>query len=71
MTPGSLWNHYRDEVNDYVNKTADKDNEINSDKTVRSKSFEYKKKKMIRSAPNNISILNTEVVALLIYLSSF
>ena len=70
MTPGSLWNHYRNEVNDYVNKTADKDNEINSDKTVRSKSFEYKKK-MIRSAPNNISILNTEVVALLIYLSSF
>ena len=70
MTPGSLWNHYRDEVNDYVNKTADKDNEINSDKTVRSKSFEYKKK-MIRSAPNNISILNTEVVVLLIYLSSF
>ena len=45
MTPGSLWNHYRNEVNDYVNKTADKDNEINSDKTVRSKSFEYKKKK--------------------------
>ena len=70
MTPGSLWNHYRDEVNDYVNKTADKDNEINSDKRVRSKSFEYKKK-MIRSAPNNISILNTEVVVLLIYLSSF
>ena len=44
MTPGSLWNHYRDEVNDYVNETADKDNEINSDKTVKSKSFEYKKK---------------------------
>ena len=70
MTPGSLWNHYRDEVNDYVNETADKDNEINSDKTVKSKSFEYKKK-MIRSAPNNISIINTEVVVLLIYLSSF
>ena len=70
MTPGSLWNHYRDEVNDYVNETADKDNEINSDKTVKSKSFENKKK-MLRSAPNNISIINTEVVVLLIYLSSF
>ena len=41
MTSGSLWNYYRDEINDDANENAS-DNRINNNKTIRSKSFEYK-----------------------------
>ena len=39
MTSGSLWNYYREEINDSAigNK---KDDKINKNKTIKSKSFE-------------------------------
>ena len=53
MTPGSLWNYYRDEVNDSANESNDVNNfRINNSKTTTSKSFEYQTK-LIGSAPNN------------------
>ena len=39
MTSGSLWNYYRNEVNDSANKNNDVNNSINNNKTT-SKSFE-------------------------------
>ena len=44
MTSGSLWNYYRDRVNDSANETDNNDNKINDNKTATSKSFEYKTK---------------------------
>ena len=44
MTSGSLWNYYRDEVNDSANEIDDNDNNDNNGKTTTSKSFEYKTK---------------------------
>ena len=45
MTPGSLWNYYRDKVNDGVNENnAGGNYRINNEKTTTSKSFEYKTK---------------------------
>ena len=44
MTSGSLWNDYRDEVNDDANENNAADNKINNDKTIISKYFEYKTK---------------------------
>ena len=69
MTSGRLWNYYRDEINDEENK-IDNNNRINNNKIIRSKSFEYKTKK-IGSTPNNNNILDTEVVVPLKYLSKF
>ena len=43
MTSGSLWNYYRDEVNDDANENNSARNKINNNKTIASKSFEYKK----------------------------
>ena len=44
MTSGSLWNYYRDELNNSVNENNDANNyRINNNKTATSKSFEYKK----------------------------
>ena len=37
-------NYYRDEVNDVVNKNNAPNNKINNNKTITSKSFEYKTK---------------------------
>ena len=42
MTSGTLWNYYRDEINDNKNDTNRFRNMLNNNKTVRSKSFEYK-----------------------------
>ena len=41
MTSGSLWNFYRDKVHDDANENVN--NRINNNKTITSKSFEYKK----------------------------
>ena len=42
-TCGSLWNYYRDEVNDSANENNDGNNfTINNNKTATSKSLEYK-----------------------------
>ena len=41
MTSGSLWNYYRNEINDSANENSDKDNyRINSNNTTSSKPFE-------------------------------
>ena len=45
MTSGSLWNYYRDEINDNMNENNDNDYRVNNEKTMTSKSFEYKIKK--------------------------
>ena len=71
MTSGTLWNYYRDKVNDDVNENNDANNfRINNNKTTTSKFFEYKTK-LIGSTPNNDSRLGAEVVVPLKYLSNF
>ena len=70
MRLGSLWNYYRDEINDDENETNRFRNKLNNNKTIRSKSFEYKTK-LIGSMPDNNNIINTEVVVPLKYLSNF
>ena len=69
MASGSLWNYYRDAINDDPNENNAADNRINNDKTI-SKPFEYKIK-LIESTPNNNNILDTEVVVPLKHLSKF
>ena len=68
MTSGSLWNYYRDEINDDANENVN--NRINKIKTRTSKSFECKTK-LIGNMPNDNNILDPEVVVLLKYLSNF
>ena len=68
ITSGSLWNYYRDEINDDENESVN--NRINNNKTIRSKSFEYKTK-LIGSTPSDNNILDTEVAVPLKYLSNF
>ena len=67
---GNLWNNYRDEINDSANENNDVNNyRINNNKTTTSKSFEYKTK-IRRRTPNDINILDAEVVVPLKYLSN-
>ena len=70
MTSGSLWNYYRDEVNDDENENDNANNKINNNKAIASKSFEYTTK-IIGSSPNNNNILDAEVVVSLKYLINF
>ena len=71
ITLVSLWNYYRDEVNDSANENNDATNfRINNSKAIASKSFEYKTK-LIRSKSNNYHKLDAEVVVPLKYLSNF
>ena len=58
MTSRSLWNYYRDEINDSAIESA-YNNRINNNKAITSKSFEYKAK-LTRSKPDNY-ILDAEV----------
>ena len=45
MTPRSLWNYYKDKVNDDADKNNTAGNyRINNNKTTTRKSFEYKTK---------------------------
>ena len=70
-TSGSLWNYYRDKINDSANKNNDANNyKINNNKTTTSKSYEYKTKIRGRT-PNDNNILEAEVVVPLKYLSNF
>ena len=70
-TSGSLWNYYRDEINDSANENNDANNyRINNNKTTTSKSFEYKTK-ILGTTPNDKNILDAEVVVPLKYLSNF
>ena len=66
---GSLWNYYRDNVND-ENENGDNGHKINNNKTRTRKSFKYKTK-IIGSTPQNVSRLNAEVVVPLKYLCNF
>ena len=70
MTSGSLWNYYRDEVNDDVNENDDNGHKINNNIIITCKSSEYKTK-LIGSTPNNNNVLGTEVVVLSKYLSIY
>ena len=58
ITSGSLWNYYRDKVNDDANKNNDVGNyKINTNKTIANKSFE--KKIYIGNTPANNNTLDT------------
>ena len=70
MTPGSLWNYYRYEINDDTIENVASRNKINNNKTITSKSFEYTTK-LIGRTPNSSNILDAKVVVLLKYLSNF
>ena len=59
MTLESLWNYYRNEIND-ENETDDHGNTVNNNKSTKTKSFKYKTK-IIGNAPNNASRLNAEL----------
>ena len=65
-----MWNYYRDEINDSVIESNDDGYKINSNKTITSKSFEYKTKLVVKM-PNNDNILDAEVVVPSKYLSNF
>ena len=52
MESGSLWNYYKNEVNDDENDNAN-NNSINNNKTITSKSFEPKRKIMGRTPADN------------------
>ena len=72
-TSGCLWNCYRNEIYD-ANENDNANNTINNNKTIVSKSFEYKTK-IIRVTPannnsNNNNALNTGFVVPLKYLSN-
>ena len=69
MTSGSLWNYYRDEVNDSADKNEN-NFKIYNNKTIASKSFGYKTE-IIGSTPNINNILDVEVAVPLKCLSSF
>ena len=70
MIWGSLWNYYRDEINDDDNQNDDNENMINNNKTTTSKSFKCKTK-IIESMPSNASRINAEVAVQQEYLSNF
>ena len=70
MTSRSLWNYYRDEINDDANEHNAANNRINQNKTITSKSLEYKTK-LIGSTPNDNNTWDSEVVVPLKYLSNF
>ena len=54
ITSRSLWNCYRNEVNSSANENNDANNyRINSNKTMTSKSFKYKKKILGRTPDDN------------------
>ena len=73
MMTRSLWNCYRDEVNDDDSENDNANKGINNNKTTTSESLEYKTK-IIGSTPNNNNndnILDAEVVIPLKYFSNF
>ena len=60
MTSGSLWNYYRNEINDDENENDVNENMANKNKIATSKSFKYNTK-ILGSTPNNGNRLNAEV----------
>ena len=65
-----MWNNYRDEISDDENENNAARNKINNNKTITSKSFEYRAKLKGRT-PNNNKVLDAEVVVPLKYWSKF
>ena len=70
VTSGSLWNHYRNEINGDTRENNAACIAINNNKTIASKSFEYKAK-LIGNPSNNNNILDAEFVIPWKYLSNF
>ena len=71
ITSGSLWNYYRDEVNDDSDENNPAGNfRLNNDKTTTSKYFGHKTK-ITEKTSSNASRLDTEVFTPLKYLSNF
>ena len=70
ITSGSLWNYYRNEVNDSANEIYDNDNKIDNSKTTTNKYFENKTK-IIEITLNNNNIWCAEVVDQLKHFSNF
>ena len=70
MISESLWNYYRDEINDDAIENDNADNNINKSKTITSKAFEYKTK-TIEKTLNGNNTLHTEFVVPLKYLNNF
>ena len=68
ITSGSLWNYYRDEINDDANENTN--NMIDNNKTITSKFIEYETK-VIRSTPNDNNILDAALAFRKKYLSNF
>ena len=69
MTSGSLWNYYRDEVNDDENDKDNNNNMINDNKTITSESFKYNIK--LKGITPDINNKNAEFFVPLKYLSYF
>ena len=70
MTSRSLCSYYRDEINDSAIGNNDDGIKMNNNITIKSKSFEYKTKRIGR-APDDNNTLDTEVIVSLTYLSNF
>ena len=70
MTSKSLWNYYKDEVNNDANENNAANGKINNNKTVTSKSFKCKTKKT-GGTPDDNNTFSTEVVVPLKCLSKF
>ena len=70
MTSGSLWNYYRNEINDDENENDVNENMANKNKIATSKSFKYNTK-ILGSTPNNGNRLNAEVNVPLKYVINF
>ena len=68
MTSGSLWNYQRNEANNTANEIV-ANRRLNTKKTTKIKSFEFKTK-IIAGRPTNNNILDAEVVVLLKYLNN-
>ena len=66
----SLWNYYKNEMNDDGAEVNDANFKINNGKVIKSRSFEYKTQ-ITRNTPANDNILDTENVVPLKYLSNF
>ena len=53
MTSGSLWNYYRDEINDFANNDDANNYRIYNNKRTTSKSSEYKTKLIGSTSDDN------------------
>ena len=69
MASESLWNYYRDDVNDDANENNADSCKINNNKTITSKSFEHKTK--IKGSTSNNNIIDSVAVVPLKYLNNF